>query len=154
MTPAGAAAERSIRTAIWRSTERLKLRYHGRSGAGALHDQDPGGDRGNQKGRRGEYEDPRSGGFLHTSGHQHRDINHLVHENTIKMGGIPAPLNFEGIRRVSAPPSTRWSATVFRIPSRILKEGDIINVDVTTILDGYYGDASRMYCIGNGDAGG
>ena len=34
-------------------------------------------------------------------------------------------------------------------PNQILQDGDIINVDVTTILDGYYADASRMFLIGN-----
>ena len=34
-------------------------------------------------------------------------------------------------------------------PERVLQDGDIINVDCSTILDGYYSDSSRMFCIGN-----
>ena len=77
------------------------------------------------------------------------DINTLVHENTIKMGGIPAPLNFEGYPKSVCTSINEVVCHGIPDPNRILKEGDIINVDVTTILDGYYGDASRMYCIGN-----
>ena len=76
------------------------------------------------------------------------DINQLVHENTIKMGGIPAPLNFEGYPKSVCTSVNEVVCHGIPDPGRILKEGDIINVDVTTILDGYYGDASRMYCIG------
>lgn len=77
------------------------------------------------------------------------DINTLVHENTIKIGGIPAPLNFEGYPKSVCTSVNEVVCHGIPDPNRILKEGDIINVDVTTILDGYYGDASRMYCIGN-----
>ncbi len=76
------------------------------------------------------------------------DINTLVHENTIKLGGIPAPLNFEGY-----PKSVCISindVVCHGIPdtNRILQEGDIVNVDVTTIFNGYYADASRMFGVG------
>lgn len=76
------------------------------------------------------------------------DINQLVHENTVKMGGIPAPLNFEGYPKSVCTSVNEVVCHGIPDPKRILKEGDIINVDVTTIVDGYYGDASRMYCIG------
>ena len=76
------------------------------------------------------------------------DINRTVHEKTLELGGIPAPLNFEGF-----PKSVCTSVNdviCHGIPPEkvILADGDIINVDVTTIVDGYYADASRMYCIG------
>ena len=63
-------------------------------------------------------------------------------------GGIPAPLNYEGY-----PKSVCISVddvVCHGIPSEdtILKSGQIVNVDCTTIFNGYYGDASRMYCIG------
>lgn len=76
------------------------------------------------------------------------DINQLVHENTIKMGGIPAPLNFEGYPKSVC--TSVNEVVCHGIPSEeeILEEGDIINVDVSTILDGYYSDASRMFIIG------
>lgn len=76
------------------------------------------------------------------------DINTLVHTYTIEHGGIPAPLNYQGF-----PKSVCTSVNdviCHGIPDKneILKSGDIINVDVTTILDGYYADASRMFLIG------
>lgn len=76
------------------------------------------------------------------------DINTLVHENTIKLGGIPAPLNFEGYPKSVCTSVNEVVCHGIPDPGRILREGDIINVDVTTIVNGYYADASRMYCIG------
>lgn len=76
------------------------------------------------------------------------DINTLVHESTLKMGGIPAPLNFEGFPKSVCTSINEVVCHGIPDPARILKEGDIINVDVTTIVNGYYGDASRMYCVG------
>lgn len=76
------------------------------------------------------------------------DINTLVHESTVKRGGIPAPLNFEGYPKSVCTSINEVVCHGIPDPKRILMEGDIINVDVTTIVDGYYGDASRMYCIG------
>ena len=75
-------------------------------------------------------------------------INTLVHNFTIEHGGIPAPLNYEGF-----PKSVCVSVNdvvCHGIPSEeeILQEGDIVNVDVTTILDGFFADASRMFIIG------
>lgn len=76
------------------------------------------------------------------------EINTLVHNYTIGHGAIPAPLNYEGF-----PKSVCTSVNdevCHGIPSAdvVLQEGDIVNVDVSTILDGYYSDASRMFMIG------
>lgn len=76
-------------------------------------------------------------------------IDKLVYEYTKDHGAIPAPLNYE-----SFPKSVCTSineVVCHGIPSEkeILRDGDIINVDVSTILDGYYSDASRMFMIGN-----
>lgn len=76
------------------------------------------------------------------------DINTLVHESTIRLGGIPAPLNFEGYPKSVCTSINEVVCHGIPDPKRVLLEGDIINVDVTTIVDGYYADASRMYCIG------
>lgn len=76
------------------------------------------------------------------------DINRLVHEFTVSHGAIPAPLNYNGFPKSVC---TSINAQVCHgIPSEsvVLKEGDIINVDVSTILNGYYSDASRMFVIG------
>lgn len=76
------------------------------------------------------------------------EINTLVHENTIRLGGIPAPLNFEGYPKSVCTSINEVVCHGIPDPKRILQDGDIINVDVTTIVNGYYADASRMYCIG------
>ncbi|WP_124065401.1 type I methionyl aminopeptidase [Clostridium sp. E02] len=76
------------------------------------------------------------------------DINTLVHENTIRLGGIPAPLNFEGYPKSVCTSINEVVCHGIPDSKRILKDGDIVNVDVTTIFGGYYADASRMYCIG------
>lgn len=78
-------------------------------------------------------------------------INRLVHEYTLDHGGIPAPLNYEGFPKSVC--TSVNDVVCHGIPSddEELYWGDIINVDVTTILDGYYADASRMYIIGKTD---
>lgn len=77
------------------------------------------------------------------------DINTIVHNKTIELGGIPAPLNFEGFPKSVC--TSVNDAVCHGIPDKnqILQDGDIINVDCTTIYNGYYGDASRMFMIGN-----
>jgi methionyl aminopeptidase len=76
------------------------------------------------------------------------EINRLVHEFTLKNGALPAPLNYRGF-----PKSVCVSANeviCHGIPGeRRLAEGDIVNVDVTSILNGYYADASQTYFVGN-----
>lgn len=81
------------------------------------------------------------------------DVNTLVHEKTVELGGIPAPLGFQGF-----PKSVCVSINeevCHGIPSehRQLKDGDIVNVDVSTIYGGYYSDSSRMFCLGKVDEG-
>lgn len=76
------------------------------------------------------------------------EIDTLVYNFTIAHGAIPAPLNYEGF-----PKSVCTSVNdevCHGIPSKdvVLRNGDIINVDVSTILDGYFSDASRMFMIG------
>ncbi len=76
------------------------------------------------------------------------EINTWVHDYTVEHGGIPAPLGFEGYPK-SVCTSINYEVC-HGIPSQdiVLKEGDIINVDVSTILNGYYSDSSRMFIIG------
>ncbi|OUO51365.1 type I methionyl aminopeptidase [Parabacteroides sp. An277] len=76
-------------------------------------------------------------------------IDKLVYEYTKDHGAIPAPLNYEGFPKSVC--TSINEVVCHGIPSEkeILREGDIINVDVSTILDGYYSDASRMFMIGN-----
>ena len=74
-------------------------------------------------------------------------INTLVHEFTIAHGATPAPLNYRGF-----PKSVCVSVNeeiCHGIPGpRIIREGDIVNIDVTPILNGYYADASKTFFAG------
>lgn len=83
------------------------------------------------------------------SGMSTEEINTLVHEKTVEMGGIPAPLNYEGFPKSVC--TSIDSQVCHGIPSEedILEDGDIINVDVSTIYNGYFSDSSRMFMIGN-----
>ncbi|MCD8137030.1 MAG: type I methionyl aminopeptidase [Parabacteroides gordonii] len=76
-------------------------------------------------------------------------IDKLVYDYTTDHGAIPAPLNFEGFSKSVC--TSINEVVCHGIPSEkeILREGDIINVDISTILDGYFSDASRMFMIGN-----
>lgn len=76
------------------------------------------------------------------------EIDKLVYDYTTKHGGIPAPLGYEGFPKSVC--TSINNEVCHGIPDEhiILEEGDIINVDVSTILNGYYSDASRMFAIG------
>lgn len=75
------------------------------------------------------------------------EINTLVHDYTIKNGAYPAPLGYNGF-----PKSVCISVNeviCHGIPSeRQLREGDIVNVDITSILNGYYADANKTFLVG------
>jgi methionyl aminopeptidase len=76
------------------------------------------------------------------------EIDTWVHEFTIQHGAIPAPLNYGGFPRSVC--TSINEVICHGIPDETaLRDGDIVNVDVTCILDGYYGDVSRMYLIGD-----
>lgn len=76
------------------------------------------------------------------------EINTLVDEKTRELGGIPAPLNYEGFPKSVC--TSIDSQVCHGIPSTedILEDGDIVNVDVSTIYNGYFSDSSRMFMIG------
>ena len=76
------------------------------------------------------------------------EIDEWVREITYARGAVPAPLNFEGFPKSVC--TSIDDVVCHGIPSRdeILKEGDIINVDVSTNLNGWFSDSSRMFCIG------
>ena len=75
-------------------------------------------------------------------------IDQMIYDYTVEHGGTPADLNYEGFPKSVC--TSINEVVCHGIPSEdeILEEGDIINVDVSTILDGYYSDASRMFIIG------
>ncbi len=79
------------------------------------------------------------------------DINDIVNEVTYGMGAIPAPLNYEGFPKSVC--TSINNVVCHGIPSKdeILVDGDIINVDVSTVKNGYYSDSSRMFLIGDVD---
>lgn len=76
-------------------------------------------------------------------------IDRMVHEITTDMGGVPAPLGFEGFPKSVC--TSLNDQVCHGIPSEkdILKDGDIVNVDASTIYKGYFSDSSRMFMIGN-----
>lgn len=79
-------------------------------------------------------------------------LNDLCHEFILKHNAIPAPLNYKGGGVIPFPKSICTSVNhviCHGIPNdTTLKNGDIVNIDVTVILDGYYGDSSRMFWAG------
>lgn len=84
------------------------------------------------------------------------EINRRVHEFTLDHGAIPAPLNYGADPDRGVPPFPKSVCTSINevvchgIPSStaVLRDGDIVNIDVTPILDGYHGDTSRTFCVG------
>jgi methionyl aminopeptidase len=77
------------------------------------------------------------------------EIDRMVYQKTVELGGIPATLGYEGY-----PKSVCTSVNdqiCHGIPSEqvVLKDGDIVNVDASTFYQGYYSDSSRMFCLGN-----
>jgi len=78
-------------------------------------------------------------------------LNDLCEEFTKKHGAISAPLNYNGFSKSIC--TSINNVVCHGIPSEkeILEDGDILNIDVTVKLDGYYGDTSKTYLIGNVD---
>jgi methionyl aminopeptidase len=79
------------------------------------------------------------------------EINTIVHEDTVRRGGFPAPLNYKGFPKSVC--TSINEVVCHGIPgAQVLKDGDIINVDVTTIYKGFYGDTSATFYIGRPSA--
>lgn len=77
------------------------------------------------------------------------DIDRLVYDYTVSHGAIPAPLDYEGFPKSCCTSINDEVCHGIPDPHVILRDGDIINVDVSTVFHGYYSDASRMFLIGN-----
>lgn len=77
------------------------------------------------------------------------EINDKCHEFTIKNGAISAPLNYKGFPKSLC--ASVNDMVCHGVPSErvILQDGDIVNIDVTVIKDGYHGDTSRTFLVGN-----
>jgi methionyl aminopeptidase len=75
-------------------------------------------------------------------------LDELIHNYTIEHGAIPATLNYSGFPKSCCISINEVICHGIPSPDVILKNGDIVNIDVTTILDGYFGDTSKMFTIG------
>lgn len=74
-------------------------------------------------------------------------LNDLCHEFIVSHGAVPAPLNYNGFPKSIC--TSVNHVVCHGIPSeKQLKGGDILNIDVTVILDGWHGDTNRMYYVG------
>ncbi|BBK30794.1 methionyl aminopeptidase [Stella humosa] len=76
------------------------------------------------------------------------ELNRLCHEFIVEHGAIPAPLNYKGFPKSIC--TSINHVVCHGIPSeKRVVDGDTLNIDVTVILDGWYGDTSRMYMVGD-----
>ena len=77
------------------------------------------------------------------------EIDRMVYEETTRLGGVPAPLHFDGYPKSVC--TSINEQVCHGIPAKdvVLKNGDIVNVDVSTAYKGYFSDSSRMFCIGS-----
>lgn len=75
------------------------------------------------------------------------DINKIVHQDTVRRGAIPSPLNYHGYPKSVC--TSINEVVCHGIPSqRVIRDGDIINVDVTSFYQGFHGDTSATFYIG------
>ncbi|MBN1821731.1 MAG: type I methionyl aminopeptidase [Prolixibacteraceae bacterium] len=75
-------------------------------------------------------------------------LDDKIEEFIVKNGAVPATKGYNGFPKSSC--ISPNEVICHGIPSNeiVLKEGDIVNIDITTILNGYYGDTSRMFAVG------
>ena len=75
-------------------------------------------------------------------------IDQLVHDFAMDHGALPATLNYRGYRKSTC--TSLNHVVCHGIPNdKPMKDGDIVNIDVTLIVDGWHGDSSRMYAVGD-----
>lgn len=75
------------------------------------------------------------------------ELDHLCHEFVTQRGGVSAPLGYRGFPKSIC--TSINHVVCHGIPSdKVLENGDIVNIDVTPTLDGWHGDTSRMYLVG------
>ena len=80
------------------------------------------------------------------------EIDRLCHEYIVAHGAYPSPLGYRGFPKATC--TSVNEVVCHGIPSfdRVLKDGDIINVDITTLLGGFHGDTSKTFCVGRASA--
>ncbi len=81
------------------------------------------------------------------------DIDRLIHEKTLALGGKPAPLGFHGFPRSVCVSVNNEVCHGIPNDNRVLKNGDIFNIDVSTVYKGFFSDSSRMFSLGAVPAG-
>lgn len=77
------------------------------------------------------------------------EIDRIVSDMTKEMGGIAAPLDYEGFPKSVCTSINEVVCHGIPDENRFLQDGDIVNVDVSTIYKGYFSDSSRMFMLGN-----
>ena len=77
-----------------------------------------------------------------------QELNDLCHEYTTKQGAVSAPLNYKGFPKSICTSVNDVVCHGIPKPNEVLKDGDIINIDVTPILNGYHGDTSKTFLVG------
>ncbi len=75
-------------------------------------------------------------------------LNQLCHDYIVQAGAIPAPLNYRGFPKSICTSVNHVVCHGIPDEKKKLEDGDILNIDVTVILDGWYGDTSRMFYAG------
>ncbi len=83
-----------------------------------------------------------------TPGVPTEELDRLCHEYILKHNAVPAPLNYKGYPKSICTSINHVVCHGIPGPKKLL-DGDIVNIDVTVILDEWYGDTSRMYCVGD-----
>ena len=78
------------------------------------------------------------------------ELDRICHEETVARGAYPSPLNYHGFPRSVC--TSLNEVVCHGIPeNRVLKDGDILNIDVSCYVGGFHGDNSEMFCVGEVD---
>ncbi len=77
------------------------------------------------------------------------ELNDICHDYIVSAGAISAPLNYKGFPKSICTSVNEVVCHGIPNAKQILKDGDIVNLDITTIVDGYHGDTSRTFLVGN-----
>lgn len=78
------------------------------------------------------------------------ELDHICHDYIVNtQQAVPAPLNYNGFPRSICTSVNHVICHGIPSDTKVLKPGDIINIDVTVIKDGFHGDTSKMFCVGD-----
>jgi methionyl aminopeptidase len=93
-----------------------------------------------------DFEGMRKAGRL--AGVSTEELDKLCHEFIVSHDAIPAPLNYRGFPKSICTSVNHVVCHGIPSPQKVLSEGDVVNIDITVILEGWHGDTSRMFYIG------